>query len=437
MVELWSKKILKSMLVPGGAAWLAAVVLLQTGIYSPTVSAAATYYWVAFLAGFLLAWRFRSSRAFFTVLSLFLAHRALVLFSAGRVAAIGPGHIALEAISLLLPLNLLLLALVRERGLTVPSIAPWLGLLFVESVFVAILCRPGQFTSPSFFHFGFLPASWFHWSRLPQSASMAFAITSLILLVRLCRYSKPIESGLLWALGAAFLGLQAGGTGRIGTAYFATSGLILACSMVENSYVLAYQDELTSLPARRAFNDALLRLQNRYTVAVVDIDHFKKFNDTYSHETGDQVLRMVAAKLARVSGGGQAFRVGGEEFTILFSGESLHDVLPHLEILRMEIEASSFRVRGGHERRAVSHGTDRRKAVRSKRTMIRQKPAPAAMGGLSVTVSIGVAESNARTRHVEQVIQTADKALYRAKRAGRNRVEVVAPERVRLKRSIA
>jgi diguanylate cyclase (GGDEF)-like protein len=231
--------------------------------------------------------------------------------------------------------------------------------------------------------------------------------------------------------------LQSGGAGRIGSAYFATGGLILACSMVENSYVLAYHDELTSLPARRAFNDALLRLQNRYTVAVVDIDHFKKFNDTYGHETGDQVLRLVAAKLAQVSGGGQAFRVGGEEFTILFSGESLTDVLPHLEILRMEIEASAFRVRAGHERRAVPHGADRRKVVRSKRTTLRRKPSSGAANALSLTVSIGVAESNARTRHVEQVIQASDKALYRAKQAGRNRVEAAAPESARLKRSIA
>jgi diguanylate cyclase (GGDEF)-like protein len=437
VVDYWSRNTLKSVLVPGGAVWLAAVVLLQAGIYSPPVSAVATYYWVEFLAGFLLAWRFHSSRAFLAVGSLLLAQRALVLFSAGRATSSGQGHIALAAIAILLPLNLLLLALVHERGLTVPSIAPWLGLLFIESVFVAILCRPGEAGSPSFLRLGFFPASWFHWSRLPQSAWMAFAITSATLLIRLFRYRKPIESGLLWSLAAAFLGLQAGGAGRIGSAYFATGGLILACSMVENSYLLAYQDELTSLPARRAFNDALMRLQNRYTVAVVDIDHFKKFNDTYGHETGDEVLRMVAAKLARVSGGGQAFRVGGEEFTILFSGESLPDVLPHLEILRMEIEASSFRVRGGQERRAVSHGTDRRKAVRSRRTMIRRKPAPAATGGLSVTVSIGVAEPNARARHVEQVIQTADQALYRAKRAGRNRIEVMAPQRVRLKRSIA
>ena len=117
---------------------------------------------------------------------------------------------------------------------------------------------------------------------------------------------------------------------------------------------LAYHDELTSLPARRAFNDALLRLQKPYAVAVVDIDHFKKFNDSYGHETGDQVLRMVAGKLAGITGGGRAYRVGGEEFSILFPGKTAKDALPHLELLRSVIEVSTFRVRAGQERRRAS-----------------------------------------------------------------------------------
>src|SRR5439155_19358386 len=123
------------------------------------------------------------------------------------------------------------------------------------------------------------------------------------------------------------------------------AGLILVSSIVENSYVLAYHDELTGLRARRAFNDALLRLEKPYAIAAVDIDHFKRFNDTYGQDTGDQVLRMVADRLARVSGGGQAYRVGGEESSILYSGRSLAEVIPYVELLRKIIEAVSFRVR--------------------------------------------------------------------------------------------
>ena len=98
--------------------------------------------------------------------------------------------------------------------------------------------------------------------------------------------------------------------------------------MIENSYLLAYHDELTTLPSRRAFNDAMMRLQPPYSIAVVDIDHFKKFNDTYGHDTGDvQVLRLVASKLSLVTGGGNAYRCGGEEFTILFPGKRRDEVV--------------------------------------------------------------------------------------------------------------
>jgi PleD family two-component response regulator len=174
-------------------------------------------------------------------------------------------------------------------------------------------------------------------------------------------------------------------------------------------------------------------------VAVVDIDHFKSFNDTYGHDTGDQVLRMVAARLARVSGGGEAFRVGGEEFSILFSGKAVKEVVEHLERLRILIQSSTFRVRGGEERRTVTRGPDRRTVARGKRA--RRVHPQNSSGELSVTVSIGVAGPTSRLREVEQVIQAADKALYRAKQGGRNRVEAAAtparPRTSRPRRSIA
>jgi diguanylate cyclase (GGDEF)-like protein len=257
------------------------------------------------------------------------------------------------------------------------------------------------------------------------------------LLVRFLIYGKPVEGGLLWALVATLLAFHSGGVGRIASAYLATAGLILASSIIENSYVLAYHDELTALPARRAFNDALFRLESPYAIAVVDIDHFKNFNDTYGHDTGDQVLRLVADRLARVTGGGHAFRVGGEEFSILFPAKSMTETVGHLETLRTSIAETVFRVRGSQERRRTTpRGPDRRTASRRKSS--RSRRAPAQTGDLSVTVSIGVAEPTSRTRAVEQVIQAADKALYRAKQAGRNRTETAtAPKPSRLKRRIA
>ena len=391
----------------------------------------------------MLAWRFHSSRVLFALIMLLLGHRAIEFFSAGRAVAIGPGRIAFEAIAFLLPINFIVLSLGHERGMSIPAVTPRLVLLFLESVFVAVICRPGETTGPAFLRVAFLSRSLFHWTKIPQLALLAFAAAFVVLLVRLLLYGKPLESGLLWSLVATFLGLQANAVDRIAIAYWATAGLVLVASIIENTYVLAYHDELTSLPARRAFNEALLRLEAPYSIAVVDIDRFKSFNDTYGHDTGDQVLSMVASRLARVSGGGQAFRVGGEEFSILFAGKSMKEVVPHLDSLRSVIEESRFRVRSTPERRSAPRGAGRRmedkqSTARRKSGRARSLPAEASGGGLSVTVSIGVAEPGPKMREVEQVIQAADKALYRAKKAGRNRVEISGEARSRaVKRSIA
>ncbi len=442
-MELRSKGTLKSLFVPGGILLLAAVIVLSGGFVSISAAAVDFYYYLVFAAGILLAWRFHSSRVLFALIMLLLGHRAIEFFSAGRAVAIGPGRIAFEAIAFLLPINFIVLSLGHERGLSIPAVTPRLVLLFLESVFVAVICRPGEMTGPAFLHVAFLHRSLFHWTKIPQLALLAFTAAFVVLLVRLLLYGKPLESGLLWSLVATFLGLQANPVDRIAVAYWATAGLVLVASIIENTYVLAYHDELTSLPARRAFNEALLRLEAPYSIAVVDIDHFKRFNDTYGHDTGDQVLSMVASRLARVSGGGEAFRVGGEEFSILFAGKSMKEVVPHLDSLRSVIEESRFKVRSTPERRSAPRGAGRRmedkqSTARRKPGRPRNLPAETSLSGLSVTVSIGVAEPGPKMREVEQVIQAADKALYRAKKAGRNRVEMSGEPRSRAaKRSIA
>ncbi len=397
--------------MPGGLIFLCAVVVLQGGFIPVSVSAVTFSYYAFFLFGFLLAWRFHSSRILVALVTLLLAHTAVEFFSPVHSPVTGPGRIAFEAVAFLIPLNYLFIAFINERGLHVSKIASPLGLLFFESVFVAVICRPDQTVAPGFVHNRILGQAQFHWTKIPHLALVLFAIAFAVLLFRLLAYRKPVENGLLWSATAAFLGLHAGGLGKVGTAYFATAGLILLSSIVENSYALAYQDELTTLPSRRAYNDALLTLTEPYSIAVVDIDHFKNFNDTYGHDTGDQVLRLVAGRLAAVGGGGNSYRVGGEEFSILFPGKSAKEVLDHLETLRMAIESSRFRLRSVSERRAESRGSDRRKvdAQKSSKKSVRARLSPAVANetDLSVTVSIGVAEPDSKItmRSVEQVIQ--------------------------------
>jgi diguanylate cyclase (GGDEF)-like protein len=428
--------LLKSLVLPGGLLLGLAAGIIQGNLVRGSAAVDFCYY-SAFAAGLLLAWRFHSSRVFSCLLVLFLAHRAIEFFAQGHGPLAGAGTTALEAVSFLLPLNFVLLAVAREPGFTIPVAAPRLALLFVQSVFVAVICRPVPASGSAWFHSVIFGRSWSAWTPIPQISLLAFAAVLVFLLTRALARPKPLENGFAWALLAVFLALNSGGTGLAARAYVASAAIILVASIIETSYVMAYHDELTGLPSRRAFNDATVRLEAPYTVAAVDIDHFKSVNDTYGHEIGDEVLCMVAAHLARVTGGGQAFRVGGEEFTILFADKAAREVLDNLESLRRVIERSPFRLRDHADRRSASRGPDRRTSGVRKKTTRRKAKVRRSSGDLEVTVSIGIAEPSAAHTGVEDVLNLADQALYAAKRGGRNRVEVATASGRRSKRKNA
>ncbi|HET7205840.1 MAG TPA: GGDEF domain-containing protein [Terriglobales bacterium] len=420
----------KGFLLPGGALLLATAVLMRSG-WIPS-SALDFYYAAAFGAGLLLAWRFHSTRFFFMLLTLLLAERALVFFSAGRPPL--PTKAALVSISILLPLNFVALALSRERGFIPAALVPRVFLLFLESVFVALTCRPDHPFAKDVLGYALFDHRWFSWTKVPQLGLLAFLGALCALATRFFLYRKPIENASLWCLLTVYFALQGGGTSHISTAYLGTAALIIVVGVVETSYLMAYHDELTTLPGRRAFNELLAGLNDPYAIAVVDVDHFKQFNDTYGHDTGDQVLRMVASRLAAVTGGGKAFRCGGEEFAVVFPGLSAKDALEHLEALREIIQGSAFKVRSSADRRQAARESERRKATAKKKSVRRGKLRTLPMSGeVSVTVSIGVAEPGVKNRDADQVINAADQALYRAKEGGRNRVEMDKPADRRLR----
>src|SRR5947209_1060230 len=223
--------------------------------------------------------------------------------------------------------------------------------------------------------------------------------------LRLTLRPQALECGMLWALLGALLafGVDAPASASIA---LAGAGLVLLVSLVETSHAIAYGDELTGLPSRRALTETLAGLQGAYTIAMVDIDHFKVFNDTYGHDAGDQLLRMIGVRLAEVGGGGRPFRYGGEEFAVIFSATPLDDALPHIEMLRQSIESTGFGLR------AADRSRRRDGAPRVARPTRR----------VSVSVSIGVAEAGRSATPGHAVLDAADAALYRAKRSGRNRV---------------
>ena len=415
-MTLWTRAVLKSIFVPGGIM-LALAVFIYHEPWMPLSPAGLNFfYYAVFVAALALSLRFRSSRIVFGSVVLLLAHYALK--AKGPDLHLGQGRMAFEAIALLVPLDFILLTFIPERNLTREYLVGICAVLFFQVTFVAVFARPDQ-SDYSWLHLSFLHS---YPLRLPQPAILMFLAALGILLWRVLRFGKAIDHGMFWSLLAVCIGLEAGSvSGRV-TPYFAISGLVLASSIVESSYSLAYRDELTGLHSRRAFNDATSGMKHPYAVAAVDIDHFKSINDNYGHDTGDQVLRLVASRLASVTGGGNAYRVGGEEFTILFPGRNSDDIFQHLELLRMNIESCSFRLRRGEDRRKSPREGERR--VAGKATTTRRTSSAA----LSVTVSIGIAESRPR-RTIEHVIELADKALYTAKQSGRNRIEVATVER--------
>ena len=439
----------KAWLVPGGLLLALAAALVNSSLFLQVAPSLAFYYVGAFAAGLFLAWRFNSSRVLFSLLVLLVAHRAVNFFAAGQSNAgsvlaasvnTGPGRTAVALAALLVPLNFIVFARMRERGLIIAGIAPRFGLLFLESVVFAVLCRPEN--SPANPHH---PGA----GAIPLWILLSFVAAIAVFVRRFFQTRKPVEPGFVWSVAAVFLWLQFAPVGKASDAYVATAALILAASLIETSYVLAYHDELTGIRGRRAFNESLLSLDQQYAIAIVDIDHFKKFNDTYGHDVGDQVLCMVAKRLSQVAGDGQAFRCGGEEFAIVFRNTSAKEAFEHLDTLRQIIEKSTFQVRGADRRaeRAAERSTERRSDLRAGKSD-RRKPAKkktvAALPAqspdrlsdhLSVTVSIGVAEPSTRYRQPEQVIQAADQALYRAKNKGRNRVELASTAPLRLAES--
>ena len=126
---------------------------------------------------------------------------------------------------------------------------------------------------------------------------------------------------------------------------------------------------------------------------------------------GDQVLKLVAARLAEVGGGATAYRYGGEEFTLLFPAQSVQRALPHLAKVRETIERYPMAVRGEDRPKDLKEGSKRRGGKSADKM-------------LSVTVSMGAADRTAERRTAAEVLKAADEALYRAKQAGRNRVSL-------------
>jgi len=251
----------------------------------------------------------------------------------------------------------------------------------------------------------------------PHSVLIVYSVVLIVMLVLVVkRRFRPSEVGIYWAVLCSLVALRVAAQPDLSVTSFLAAGVVLVISLLETFYAMAYVDELTDLPSRRSFNDAKMRLGSTYTVAMVDIDHFKTFNDTFGHQAGDDVLRLVARRLEEITGGGNVYRYGGEEFVVLFPGKYVDESYPHLERVRKNIEDNPFKIRS-RDRRRIKPRTKRGRKSSAKQT--------------TVTVSIGVAGTEGCRRDPDGMVRYADQALYRAKSCGRNCTIISDPDLVK------
>jgi diguanylate cyclase (GGDEF)-like protein len=394
--------------LPLGVFGLALVTVPLAQRLPPALAGITTWgpLWALVLAA-VLASIFNRGRIVFAVLCLMLAFAAI---HAGLLEPLESFHAraTFTALSLLVPLDLAALVLLRERGVFNLYGMRRLGAIALQIAAVAWVIAEPSPEVVGWAHASFAPLP-LPISLVPQLALLVMLLGVIMGVVRAVAHGSALDAGLVGAMACYMMACASVALPSQASLFIGAGAAALLAAVLQETFRLAFRDALTGLPSRRALDERLLTLGARYTVAMVDIDHFKRFNDTYGHELGDHVLRMVAAKLRGVGGGGRAYRYGGEEFTLLFPGRRIAQAWPHLEALRREVALHPMVLRSVAED--------------ARGTAIAVDP-PLQRHTVHITISIGVAERNDRHALPAAVVRAADRALYRAKQRGRDRVSL-------------
>lgn len=360
--------------------------------------------WITYLVlalGLLLAVWFNRSRSFFVLLIVILSLFFLVDFKPSLISNDQYIRFLYPFVSILIPINILLFAFIMERGIFSKWGVVRFGTILFQLVFVASNIFYSNEELISGIEVVIVPFDTAKITPLPDLSILFFIVTMFVVLWKKKEWATHLDKALIGAPILLLLALHSFDdvlSIRIHVTFIAVLFII---AQIQDAYRMAYIDELTTIPGRRALKEELLKLSTTYTIAMLDVDHFKKFNDKHGHDVGDEVLKLVASCIKDVSGGGKAFRYGGEEFTIVFPNKKLDESTPFLEELRERIAKTG---------------------LEKNRSKQNQSRAGKRKSMLYVTTSIGVAESSEKYKTPDDVIIAADKALYRAKEKGRNQV---------------
>ena len=358
--------------------------------------------------GLVLSIAFRRGRVVLALLMLAAAYGCYALLLQKGLAGF-QARTVFVALSVFVPFNLAVLSLIAERGTFNIYGVRRLTAIALEAVFTwwIILTNRTEITDRAYAPL--YDTRWFTESPIPHLGLAIIALSFVICLAVWYIKHSPLDLGLA-ATGLAFgIGMNGIAAPNFFPVFITTAGLMLVIAMLQTTYGMAFRDELTGLPSRRALNESMMRLGSCYTIAMIDVDHFKNFNDTYGHDLGDQVLKIVARKIAKAGGGSKPYRYGGEEFTVLFPGKDIDDAIPHLEALRKGIADYKMALRASDRPKRPKSADRTRGAFRKAKSV-------------SVSISIGVAQRTEKIATPGDVVNAADKALYRAKKLGRNQV---------------
>ena len=328
------------------------------------------------------------------------------------------------------PLTLAIMFSIREtRPMDLPNFGRLLSSLIPFIVLGYLVARDVPLFSKIAF-FKILPVKGL---LLPQLAFVSLAIFGVVILLQRDRIVKPFLRvlgitmiplmGAIWAglgliepilkenKGAALqLAVESSFPSLQLVAAFTVICGILLHTIFQMYWHRVYIDELTDISNRRALDERLSSMTGEYAIAMMDIDHFKDFNDTYGHDEGDNVLRLVGGLLSEELGD-NVYRYGGEEFCAVFKGVSGEDAYMYVNKVRRKLEERDFFIRKPNSKREHTSRSHRKKKKRNGKKV-------------QVTISIGLASPDKKSKTPDEVIKLADLALYQAKKKGRNRVVI-------------
>jgi diguanylate cyclase (GGDEF)-like protein len=324
----------------------------------------------------------------------------------------GTALLELSLLSFLFPIACVISHAFRNTSLITKGFAVYLailGLFFVWALLIMNYDDQGGFSDGAS---GLL-------TSIPQFSLLPFilvlyltclvGISAILLLNKNRQLDAVIYTSVLFS-ACVFIFFH---TPHISSILFSLSGVMVILYLISAGHKMAFNDRLTDLPGRTALEIELKHVGRKFSIAMLDVDHFKKFNDTYGHDTGDDVLKLVATLLQQVNGRAKAYRYGGEEFTIIFKGKYAEEAQPYLETLRQNIQDYEMILRNMVNRPQNSKQGQRKRG--------NHKPGNKVV---NVTISIGVSDSRS-SRNSSEVLKYADQALYKAKKAGRNCVKIL------------